>query len=64
MNNKQLNGQVAFAVTFENVQEEARKILGRNLTENELHIAIKGVEAGLSFDIDTVMKTAIEGAIT
>lgn len=61
MNNKKY--EIIFSVTVDDLQNEAVYRIGRKLTEDELYIAKKGIEAGLSFDIDTVMKTAIEEAV-
>lgn len=64
MNSDQNNDKIAFVVTVRDLQQEAIRLIGRNLTDEELHTAIKGIEAGLTFDIETVLKTAIEEAAT
>lgn len=63
MNDELPNKQIIFSVTVDEIQEEAKKIVGRELTEDELYTAIKGIKAGLSFDIDTVFITAIEESV-
>jgi len=60
-NNKQNN--IIFSITVDELQNEAVRLIGRKLTDQELYTAQKGIEAGLSFDIETVFKTAIEEAI-
>lgn len=63
MDNNEQNSKIVFAITVEELQEEAVNRIGRRLTEDELYIAIKGIDAGLSFDIETVFQTAIEEAV-
>lgn len=55
--------QLAFKVKAEDIQEAAKKMIGRELTESELQTAVKGVETGLSTGIDQILKTAIEEAV-
>lgn len=52
-----------FEISLEWVQLEAQKLIGRELTDEELCSVKKGIEAGLLFDIDTVFRTAIENAV-
>lgn len=51
-----------FEISIEWVQEEAKKLIGRKLTDGEISSVKKGIESGLLFDIETVFKTAIENA--
>lgn len=56
--------KIIFSVTVEELQKEAVRLIGRELGGSELYTAKKGIEAGLSFDVETIFKTAIEDATT
>lgn len=53
-----------FSITTEWVQEEAKQIIKRHLTDEELYSVKKGIESALLFDIDTIFKTAITEAVS
>jgi len=55
--------KVIFAVTIKDLQKEAINRIGRKLNNDEVYTAQKGIQAGLSFDIDTVIGAAIKGAV-
>lgn len=55
--------EYVFCITVGDMQQEAIRLIGRKLTTGELYKASKGIESGLSFDIETVFKTAIEESI-
>ena len=55
--------KIVFSVTVGELQQEAILKIGRKLTNEEIYKASKGIEAGLSFDIETVFKTAIEESV-
>jgi len=62
MNNNQKD-KIIFSVTVDELQDAAVKRIGRKLTKEELYTVIKGVEADLSFGINTVLQAAIEEAV-
>lgn len=63
MNNEIQNKEIIFSVTTDELQNEAVNRVGRELTDDELYSAKKGIESGLSFDIETVFATAIDEAV-
>lgn len=55
--------EAIFTISVEDLQQEALNVTGGKLTDKELRVAVKGVNEGLSFGIDTVFKTAIKKAV-
>lgn len=55
--------EVIYPITVGDLQNDAIKRIGRELTDDELYIAKKCVESGLSFVMDITLKAAIEGAV-
>jgi len=63
MNEQTFDERQIFTMVVEDLQQESVKLFGRRLTEEELINASKGIEAGLLFDLDTVLKTAVKEAV-
>ncbi|MBI2967547.1 MAG: hypothetical protein HYY40_07015 [Bacteroidetes bacterium] len=51
------SNEIVFAITKDDLQYEAKEKIGRELTDEEIKIAKKGLEFGLLTSIDTVYKT-------
>lgn len=45
---------LVFSITLSDLQQEALEKIGRKLSEDEIYVAKKGLQSGLSFDIGTV----------
>ena len=54
-----MENDILFAIRVEDIQEYATRKINRELTEDELNVAKKGLENALLFDIDTVYNTII-----
>lgn len=48
---------IIFAISLEDLQYEANEKIGRILTEEEIQLAIKGLESGLLTGIDNIYRT-------
>ncbi len=58
------SNEILFSITVEDIQAEAIEKIGRELNEEELKIAKKGLENALLFGIDTVYKVIFEEMIS
>ncbi len=63
MNNRQDNERTVFSVTVGDIQQESMRLIGRELTDEELDTASDGIDWGLSTGIFIVFKTAINYAL-
>ena len=63
MNLNYVDKKTVFCITAEDVQDVALDMIKRRLMDYEMHTAEKCIESGLSFGIETVLKTAIEEAV-
>ena len=55
--------RILFCITEEELQFEAKQILGRRLNEDEIIIAPKGLDYGIMTSIDVVYRTILEEMI-
>ena len=55
--------RILFCITEEELQSEAKQILGRRLNEEEIIIAQKGLDYGIMASIDVVYRTILEEMI-
>lgn len=55
--------KAVFSITIGDIQQESVRLIGRQLTDEELDTASDGIDWGLSFDIETVFKAAIYEAV-
>ncbi|MBF0976165.1 MAG: hypothetical protein HXK55_01935 [Bacteroidetes bacterium] len=55
--------RILFCITEEELQSEAKQILGRRLNEEEIIIAQKGLDYGIMTSIDTVYRTILKEMI-
>ena len=62
MNKNNFDERAIFLMMVEDLQQEAERLIGRRLTEDEIYLASKCVEAGLLFDMGNVLRTAVEDA--
>ncbi len=63
MNNKQDNTEAIFTVTIEDIQEESKRLIGRQLTDEKLIDAADAIDSGLSTGILIVFESAINQAV-
>jgi type VI protein secretion system component VasF len=57
------DSEIIFSVTTEELQDEAVRRIGRELTDDELYCAKKGVESGFSTGFRIIFAAAIDESV-
>ena len=61
--NNQNNSELVFAISLEELQFEAKERIGRELSDEEIEVAKKGLQYGLLTSIDVVYGAIFEEMI-
>lgn len=57
MKDKMDKSNLVFSISLKDIQEEAKRRIGREVEEDEIYIVKKGLESGLLTSIDIVYHT-------
>lgn len=55
--------KLVYSIREKDLQTIAKERTGRRLDEKEMHVAIKCINEGLSYDIDAIFRVAVDEAL-
>jgi hypothetical protein len=55
--------ELVYYIPEYSIQETAKILVGRELSDEEIYSVKKGIEAGLEWDIDSVIEHSIKNAV-
>lgn len=61
--NKKNSDELVYAITVEDLQYESMEKIGRELNEEEIYIAKKGLESRIGFGLDIIYETIFDEMI-
>ena len=51
--------KIIFSITESDIQDEAKRLIGRRLTNDDIQVAKKGLEHGILTGIDVIYRTIL-----